>query len=96
MDQVGYIMLVWLLLAAMIGLRGVYLNYKLCWIVRREHPEVNLRDVGTFIRCEEKKGTCDHELIRLKRAVFRTLIISVLIFLAWIWAFFVIAITLTR
>jgi predicted secreted protein len=96
MDQVGYIMLVWLLLAAMIGLRGVYLSYKLCWIVRREHPEIGLRAVGEFIKCEEKKGTCDPELIHLRREMFRTLIVSALIFLAWICAFFMIAITRTR
>jgi hypothetical protein len=96
MDRLGYIMLVWLLLSAMIGFRGVYLNRKLYYIFRREHPEMDLRDVEAFIKCEEKKGTCDPELSRLKRAAFRSLIASFFIFLGWICAFWVIVITLTR
>jgi hypothetical protein len=96
MDILGDIMLVWLLLAGMIGLRGIYLNSKLRRLVRRKYPEADLWFVGTFIKYEEKKGTCDPEFSHLRRAVFRALIASFLMGLVWIFAFFVIAIVITR
>jgi len=94
-DVLGFVILVWLLFVVMLAGRGVYLNYKLCWIVRRKHPEINFYSVRAFLKSEEKKGTCDHEYSCLKRAMFRCLIASAILSVAWIFVFFVIPIVLS-